>query len=220
MMSAWDLASCDGFILHLKNHPMTLLLWGLCSCMPSSLSWVWACLDKLPQSAPTRRIHSILSFFAHFFDLWKWNLEFGWAHPWHWAFESSSPPCWSLWLILHQDRRWRRKIDHHLNLHHHHHRPHLLLHLHLRSLRLSLSQLACPSFSFSHYMRELCLCLMKRLLLVALCCELSVVCHLGVLCHSTITKILKRRCGWHTPGRPHHCGDDPHNQCRCVLDGH
>ena len=21
----------------------------------------------------------------------------------------------------------------------------------------------------------------------------------GVMCHSTITKILKRRCGWHTP---------------------
>ena len=31
--------------------------------MPSSLSWVWACLDKLPQSALTHHIHSILSFF-------------------------------------------------------------------------------------------------------------------------------------------------------------
>ena len=61
MMSACSPTSCDGVLLHLKNHPMILLRWGLGSCMPSSLSWVWACLYKLPQSAPTRRIHSSLS---------------------------------------------------------------------------------------------------------------------------------------------------------------
>ena len=171
MMIACGLASCDGVLLHLKNHPMILLMWGLGSCMPS-LSWVWACLDKLPQSAPTRRIHSILSFFAHFFDWWKWDLGFGWAHLWHWAFGSSSPPCWLVWLIFHQGRRWRRKIDHHhFNLHHHHH-PHLLLPLHLRSLSLSLSQLACSSSS-SYHMQELCLCLMKRLLLDPSCVTFS-----------------------------------------------
>jgi hypothetical protein len=53
MMSAYGLASCVEL--------------GVSPFLPS-LSWAWAYLDKLPQNAPTCRIHSILSFFAHFFD--------------------------------------------------------------------------------------------------------------------------------------------------------
>ena len=36
----------------------------------------------------------------------------------------------------------------------------------------------------------------------------------GVLCHSTVTKILKRRCGWHTPGGTRGRGDDPSQSSR------
>ena len=32
----------------------------------------------------------------------------------------------------------------------------------------------------------------------------------GVLCHLTVTKILKSRCGWHTPRGPRDVSTTPH----------